>query len=69
MSTFKSAFKSFKDLDNAVYLMLVVFFCFYAAGAFAQSGNMYSERSAQTSSPVTLATVLQVREVRQEAHR
>ena len=65
MSSF--LFKSVKNPDAWIMVIGVVVLCLFATGVYAQSGSIYSERGVQTSSPVTRATVLQVRAVRQEA--
>lgn len=65
----RSVVEAFKDPEKVILLIGIVFLCLFSSGAFAQSGNVYGERSVQSSSPVTRATVLQVREVRQEVQQ
>lgn len=53
-----------RKIFPAIILLILALF---ASGAFAQSGNIYSERSVQSSSPVLRGIVQQIREVRKEA--
>ncbi len=60
----KSALMWFTNPHNLVYVICVVVLVMFSAGAFAQSGNVYGNRSAQTAAPVIRAVILQAREVK-----
>ena len=69
MSAFKlnSIFGAFKDPYKVINMLAVLTLVLFASGAFAQSGSVYGQTYVQSSSPVTRGTVIQVREVKQEA--
>jgi outer membrane lipoprotein SlyB len=49
--------------NNWIYTILLIFIVGFAGGAFGQSGNVYSDRSAQQSAQVLRGQILQAREV------
>jgi len=62
MKTHKAA-SLFKNPQNWIYMIAFGVALGFASGAFAQSGNVYSDRGSQQASEVTRAVILQTRDV------
>jgi outer membrane lipoprotein SlyB len=53
----------FANPHNLVYVIFAITVVLLSTGVLAQSGNIYSDRSAQAASPVVRAVILQTRDV------